>query len=147
MELGDRVATGSQLGNLGLVYSAQGKFEYAMQHHVKALEIAESVSDRPGMATQSANIGFVSSKLHNFEDAVRFHLEALAIEKALGIKAGIARELDNLAGAYCALWQMEKAAEAGEAALELYEELYGIDDPRAQELIANLNYIHNRMEG
>jgi hypothetical protein len=42
---------------------------------------------------------------------------------------------------------MEKAAEAGEAALELYGALYGIDDPRAGELIANLEYIHNQMQG
>ena len=120
------------MGNLGLVYSAQGKVEYAMQHHLKALEIAQSVSDRSGVATQLANIGFVSSKMHNFEDAVRFHLQAVEIEKSLGRKAAIARELDNLAGAYCALGQMEKAAKAGEAGLELYKELYGVDDPRAQ---------------
>jgi tetratricopeptide (TPR) repeat protein len=144
--IGDRQMEGNQLGNLGLVFSAQGELDDAMEYYSKALTIAEEISDMLGVATQSANVGFLCSRRHDFDSALRYHSRALNIEESLGRKAGVARQYDNLAGVYFELGRFNDAVESAEAGLRLYEELYGSEDDRFQELHFNLDRVRARMK-
>ena len=52
-------ARSASLGNIGVVYQAQGKSKEALEHYQKALDIDREIGKKEGVANQLCNIGVV----------------------------------------------------------------------------------------
>ena len=82
--LGDNIARGEQLGNIGSVYRDIEKWDTALEVYFKALEIFREADHRMGVADQYSNIGYAYSRQRKFVDAFQFFGKAKALYDELG---------------------------------------------------------------
>ena len=71
------------LHNMGVEYDHQGKYEEALKHYLRALEIKEKKLgvDHPDVATTLNNIGLVYDKQGKYAEALPYYEKALEIDE------------------------------------------------------------------
>ncbi len=94
--VGDRRGEATTLNNIGLVYSALGEKQKALDYYNQALPILRAVGDRRGEATTLNNIGGVYNDLGEKQKALDFYNQALPILRAVGDRGGEATTLNNI---------------------------------------------------
>jgi tetratricopeptide (TPR) repeat protein len=89
---------------MGVEYDHQGKYEEALKHYLRALEIREKKlgSGHPTVATTLYNIGSVYRHQGKYEEALQYYLRALEIrENKLGSDhPDVAGTLNNIGSVY-----------------------------------------------
>jgi tetratricopeptide (TPR) repeat protein len=94
--VGDRGVEATTLNNIGLVYSALGEKQKALDYYNQALPILRAVGDRRGEATTLNNIGLVYDDLGEKQKALDYYNQALPLIRAVGDPSGEATILDNI---------------------------------------------------
>ncbi len=129
----------SVLGNLGLVYSALGQVDKAIEYYQKALAIDKEIGDRRGEGNRLGNLGSAYSDLGQVEKAIEYYQKALAIAQEIGDRRNEGAHLGSLGLAYSDLGQVDKAIEYYQKALAIAQE---IGDRRNEGvLLNNLGYV------
>jgi signal transduction histidine kinase len=103
---------------LGQLYSAQGKYEQALQQHKKALAVARAARDRFREARSLDDIGEVYGATDNNEKSLANHQVALSIWRALNDKRGIAESYNHIGSLYYRQHNIDSAIANGLVALE-----------------------------
>jgi tetratricopeptide (TPR) repeat protein len=83
-EIGDRIAEGASLGNLGNCYHSLGNYPRAIDHHQQSLAIAREIGDRIAEGASLGNLGLCYSSLGDYPRAIDHHEQALAIARETG---------------------------------------------------------------
>ena len=123
----NRRGEATTLNNIGLVYSALGEKQKALDYYNQALPIRRAVGDSGGEATTLSNIGVVYSALGAKQKALDFYNQALPIYRAVGDsealrrnRGGEATTLNNIGRVYSALGAKQKALDFYNQALPIY---------------------------
>jgi tetratricopeptide (TPR) repeat protein len=87
-EFGYRQGEASDLGNIGLVYSAKGDLGNALKYLTDALKIHREFGYRQGEANQLGNIGLVYSAKGDLGNALKYLTEALNVLDRCGLVYG-----------------------------------------------------------
>ena len=92
------------LNCIGTIYQQQGIFDLALQHHTKALQLYQTVSNEkhPKMAICYHNIGSYYHAQNNYPKAAEYYQKALNIRKAIygECHPEIANSYNNIGGLY-----------------------------------------------
>ena len=97
-EVGDRLAEGIVLGNLGTLHNDQGRMEEARADYEAALAIHREVGDRVCEGVDARQPGQVCTR-DRAEDEARAHYEAaLAVDREVGDRRGEGIVLGDLGG-------------------------------------------------
>jgi tetratricopeptide (TPR) repeat protein len=110
-DAGDQAAEAHALGDLGVVYSRQGRSDQAIDHHQQALTVARRLGERPGEARALGNLGIAYSHLGQLEQAAEHQRQVLGVFRDLGDRANEARALGNLGDVSWRLGQPERAVD------------------------------------
>ncbi len=76
------------MGNIGLIYSAQGDLDSALKSHRDALDIHREIGYRQGEANALGNIGLVLEGKGQLDEALKYLEEALSILNRHGLAHG-----------------------------------------------------------
>jgi class 3 adenylate cyclase len=99
-ESGDKRRMYTTLGNIGGLYTDQGKYSEALEYLLKSLHIAEELNDKSGIAIQTGNIGGTYASLKQYNAALAYFFKAMRIAEETGDKQSIAIALGNAGEAY-----------------------------------------------
>ncbi|MCA9694086.1 MAG: tetratricopeptide repeat protein, partial [Myxococcales bacterium] len=137
---GDRVIEGQLEDLLGLVHHTAGKYQEAVRHHERAVDIlGEALGEKhPRVAQSLNNLANSLGALARRDDAIAMHRRALAIrEEALGPAHPIvAQSLSNLGLQLGETGAHDEAIAVHERALEIRRAALG---PSHGEVIESLN--------
>ena len=122
-EVSDRIGEGTAYRNLGNAYYRLGKFQEAIDYHIKCLSIAKEVGDRDGEGTAYGNLGNAYCSLGKFQEAIDYHIKCLSIAKEVGDRAGEGRAYGYLGTAYCSLGKLEEAIKYYNKCLSIVKEV------------------------
>ncbi|MBN8454662.1 tetratricopeptide repeat protein [Accumulibacter sp.] len=122
-DIGDRLAEGASLGNLGNAYAALGDARKAIEFHEQALVIDREIGDRRGEGADLANLGLAYGALGDAGRAIELYEQTLTIAREIGDRRGEGNTLGNLGNAYCSLGDARKAIELHEQALVIAREI------------------------
>ena len=111
------------LGNIGLIFQDQGKYDEAMEHHQAALAIHRELGHRQGEANQLGNIGIILLNHGKYDEAMEHYQAALAIDRELGYRQGEAVALGNIGLVFQDQGKYDEAMEHHQAALAIDLEL------------------------
>jgi signal transduction histidine kinase len=114
----DRKFEAEALSNLAHVFSIQGNYSRALDHHKKALRITRAVKDRYAEALSLNNIGVLYEMMKNEEKSLANHQVALEIRQALKDQRGIAQSYNHIGWWYHRHNDPDKAITIGKLALE-----------------------------
>ncbi len=118
---------------LGVLSSAEGNYDEALDHHLKALALRERLNgpDHPVVAESLNNLGEVYRQKGKKDESLRAHERALAIwKKALGPEhPQVARCLDNIGQELLARGEKDAALLDIEQALRIREKSLGPEHP------------------
>jgi tetratricopeptide (TPR) repeat protein len=95
--------------SIGLVYSALGEKQKALDYYNQALLLRRVAGDRVGEAATLTNIGVVYDDLGEKQKALDSHNQALPLMRAVGNRAGEAVTLTNIGAVYAGLGEKQKA--------------------------------------
>jgi tetratricopeptide (TPR) repeat protein/transcriptional regulator with XRE-family HTH domain len=98
--LGDRLAEGRALNNLGIVYSDLGDFPKAIGYYQQRLIIARAIGDRLGEGSTLNNLGLTYIDLGQPFRAISYFEQDLVIARELGDRLGESCTLGSLGDAY-----------------------------------------------
>ena len=82
---GDKNGMRRHLGNMGVVFKIQGRFDIALDYTFKALKIAQEMKRLDGIAYWSASIGSIYTETKKFEKAEKYLLDGLKIYKEIKV--------------------------------------------------------------
>lgn len=106
------------LFNLADLYTMQGNYTEALEHHKRALAINRARGDRYAEAVSLNNIGVLYALMKNEAKSLANHQVSLEIRQALKDKRGLAESYNNLAGWYYRQNDFAGAIHHGTLALE-----------------------------
>lgn len=136
----DNVALALSLGNLAVVYSAQGRYAEAEPLYVRALGIQQEKKgiEHPDVALTLVNLAEVYKAQGRYPEAEPLYKRALAIsEKAKGPEhRDVATNMNNLATLYHAQGRYAEAELLLKQALRIFEKAKG---PEHRDFAASLN--------
>ena len=108
--------------NIGSFYTAQGRYDEALDAYGLALNLYIQQSNRAGEALARNNIGTVMLNIGDMEQAEAFYLEALAIYEEIGDLPGKGQTLNDLGRLYDRSKQFDQARSYYRRAIdEVYE--------------------------
>jgi tetratricopeptide (TPR) repeat protein len=110
-KLGDRLAEGGLLGNLGLAYSDQGNYRQAVQCHEQCLAIMREMGNQRDERSALANLGQAYHYLGEPRRAIDCYEKSLAIARKLGDRAGEGCSVSGLGNSYLAVGEYRRAIE------------------------------------
>ncbi len=151
MELGYEVSkkTGNRecenlcLGRIGITYKDSKSYTIALAFHLKALEIARSISHHFGESLHLGNCGVCYRRMKNYQKAISFHEEAFRISKNINDRQLEMLWSSNLGLDYLAIKDLNKAVDYLENALLISNE---IDDALGKSFIMqNLGDCYHRL--
>ena len=115
-EIRDDIGLSHAHSVLGSLYTAQGKYEAALQQHQKSLAIRKRIQSRRGIADSHYNLGTTYEKMGQIDQALNYAFQSLAVDQKLGntLNLGLSYKkiaaLDLLKGRYDdAKWFLLKA--------------------------------------
>ena len=94
--LGDDLALGASIKNLGNVYLDRTDFDRATALYEESLEIRRRIGDRRGVAETLNNLGVIADRHDDWDRAAGLYEQSLELFKVFGDKQGEARVLMNL---------------------------------------------------
>jgi CHAT domain-containing protein/Tfp pilus assembly protein PilF len=119
-EAGDRAEEAVLLNNIGLVYSALGEQQKALEYYSQSLPLLRAVGDRSLEATTLTNIGLVYSALGEQQKALEYYSQSLPLWRAVGDRRGEATTLTSIGSVYSQLGEQQKALEYYSQSLPLF---------------------------
>jgi CHAT domain-containing protein/tetratricopeptide (TPR) repeat protein len=119
-EAGDRAEEAVLLNNIGLVYSALGEQQKALEYYSQSLPLLRAVGDRSLEATTLTNIGLVYSALGEQQKALEYYSQSLPLWRAVGDRRGEATTLTSIGLVYSQLGEQQKALEYYSQSLPLF---------------------------
>jgi tetratricopeptide (TPR) repeat protein len=121
---------GTLANDLGLLYQARGKWEWAIEYCERSLAIEEKVGDEHGMAPTLNNLGTVYKDKGEWERAIEYYGRSLAILEKVGDEVGAATTMYNIASLYEDMDRYDETVELLERVVEI-DELVGIQTWKA----------------
>jgi tetratricopeptide (TPR) repeat protein len=118
-ELGDRLAEGGLLGNLGLAYSDRGRYRQAVECHEQCLAIMCALGNGPRERNALSNLGQAYYYLGEHRRAIGCHEKSLAISRKIGDRSAEGRSVSDLGNSYLALGEYRRAIECHEQSLAI----------------------------
>ncbi|MFJ4798731.1 AfsR/SARP family transcriptional regulator [Kitasatospora purpeofusca] len=138
-ELAARVLT-----ELGDCHALTRRYQDAVRHHERALELHRANHDRDGEAATLLGLGSAHDRLNRPQEAVRCWRQARVIFAELGNRLGAATCLVNLARSYRALERFDEAVSHDRDALAAFR---GLDDEHGQaRALAGLGELHQLLD-
>ncbi len=98
------------LFNLGHLYTLQGKYNEALDHHKQALSIRRSLTDKKTEALSLNDIGELYKLMGNNEKALANHVVALEIRRVLQDQHALAESYNNIGVLYFQQKNFQRAA-------------------------------------
>lgn len=95
--------------NIGIVYSKQGIYAEALEHHLKGLSLSEKYKDDYGFISSYNNIGILYTNLQNYGKALEYYHKCLKIQQRKGAGYGISNTYQNIGELYRLQKQYDKA--------------------------------------
>lgn len=92
----DKQFEAEALFNLGHLYTLQGHYSEALDHHKKALAIVRREGDRHAEARSLNDIGVLYGLMQNDDKSLANHLVSLEIRQSLNDQNGIAESYNNI---------------------------------------------------
>jgi tetratricopeptide (TPR) repeat protein len=129
------------IGNIGYIYSLQGKMEEALAYYRRSLKIQEEIGHKEGIASVLNNIGLVYSEQGKVKEAFSYFTQSLKIREEISDTDGIALSLNNIASMYSEQGQVKDALVYYRRSLNIYEEI-GHKEGIARA-ISNIGKIYN----
>jgi DNA-binding SARP family transcriptional activator len=117
--LGDRVAQGRLLNNLGLAYGRAGRAEDTLACVLEALDLARE-ADQEAVPRRLQNAGITLAVLGRLDEAIGYLQEGLALIRAAGDANGEARILLSLGSTYRMRHDIPEAVSHLQAALKTF---------------------------
>ncbi|MBT7806879.1 tetratricopeptide repeat protein [Candidatus Poribacteria bacterium] len=114
---------GAALGNLGVVYELQGRWQEAEGCYDQSLAIFKGLGDRHGEGQTLNNLGIVYRLQGKWQEAERCYDQSLAIKRELGHRHGEAQTLSNLGIAYEQQGKWQEAEGCYDQSLAILREL------------------------
>ncbi|MCA9885909.1 MAG: tetratricopeptide repeat protein, partial [Anaerolineae bacterium] len=111
------------LNNIGLIYSALGEKQVALNYHLQALPLTKRVNDPRSEAATFNNIGLVYDSLGYKQQALDYYEMALPLVKQVGDIQSEATILNNMAGIHRFMGNLTLALRHSEQALILRREM------------------------
>jgi tetratricopeptide (TPR) repeat protein len=137
---GNRAAVGIALGNLGIVYAAQGRWAEAIAAYEASLAIGREVGNRQGEGQTLNNLGLVYADQGRWAEAIATYETSLVIYREVGDRHGEEQTLNNLGNAYAAQGRWAEATATYEASRAICREV--ADRHGEGQTLNNLGYVH-----
>lgn len=123
--------------SLGIVLRDLGRYDEAMQHSQKALELTENSKTT---ASAQNNLGTINRRMGRYEEALKIYLEAVETYHQLGMKDEEATVNNNIGMVYSSMEMDEKAIEYHNKAKDYFTET---NNPKGiSEAINNIGIIY-----
>jgi CheY-like chemotaxis protein len=122
-ETGDEHGMAVCHNNLGNVYYATERYDEALQHLLRALDLYTETDDERLAASTLNNIGLLYHDVERFDDAQQSLERALSIEERINDQPGIALSLNNLGMVYDAWDKHREALDHYQRSLRVREEI------------------------
>ena len=113
----------SILNNIGVVYRRLDDYNTALDFHLKALKIAESISDKKNISVSWNSIGNINTFLANYPEALFNFRRALELETSTQNKLGEAINCNNIGEVHAMIGNIDSATYYFERSLNLNVEL------------------------
>ena len=117
--VGDPSGIADMNSHLGNVYVSLGKYQKAINHYKKSLEISTAIGHQSGIARVNCNLGNAYRSLGEYQKAIKHYEKSLELNSAIGDLSGIGDNHCNLGSAYVSLAQYQKAINHYEKGLEI----------------------------
>lgn len=130
--------------NIAQIFVTQRKYENAIKHYQKVLNICESnKGDELSIAQIYVNIASVYCKTHNYQVALRLYKNALAIqERLLGINhPTTASTIENIASVHYNLSNLSESLDWHYRALNILTNTLGENHPDIANILNNIGVI------
>lgn len=114
------------LGNIGNVFSSQGKLDQALEYYRQLAEILKELDRQVGLANYHNNVGIIYKTRGKLKEALKNYERGIEIYKEVGNRLGQAMVLNNMGVIYRRWREYGEAWRRYEQALEL---LKALDDP------------------
>ena len=122
MQVGDPAVRAHAMISLGIVCWRLGRFKEAVDHHERALELADRAGDNAALGRALVGLGIVYWQLGRSADTIRCSERALELYRETGDRIGQARVLGNLGSLHTKLGRYPPAIEYHNEALRLFRE-------------------------
>ena len=106
------------LFNLGRLFTIQGNYKEALNHHKSALAVVRTLGDRGAEASSLNDIGILYSQMNNEQKSLANHQVALDIREELNDAEGLAQSYNSIGGLYFKQNDFARAIANGLAGLE-----------------------------
>ena len=120
--LGDRVAEGEALNNLGAALTGLGRYDEARTAYQEAAAIFHWLGDQRAEGESSTNLGVALSGLRRYDEALTAHQKAAAIFRQTGDRQAEGTVLNNLGVVLRALERDSEARTAYQDAMAIFRE-------------------------
>ncbi len=117
-----KVCKADALNMMGFAHRVQGEYPLAIDEHLQALSIYESLNHQRGIASALNNIGVVYRFEGSYDKALDFFLRSLPLREALGNPVDIAASLNNIGEIYRLKKDYDKAFSYQQRALKVREQ-------------------------
>jgi len=122
---GDRSGESATLGNLGLVYTNEGRWGEAIDTYETSLGILRELGDRLAEGQTLNNLGLVYSNQGRWDEAIGVLTTSLAISREMGDRHGEGGTLSNLGEVYYKQGRWDETIETLKTSLGIFRELGG----------------------
>ena len=144
-EIKDRRWEGTDLSNIGVVYSKSGQYQKALESYQQALAIHREIKDRRGEGIDLSNIGVVYKKLGEYQQAKEAFQDSIAIEKSISV-GETWKAQRGLASTEAKLNQPEPAIKHYEQALDNIERLRaGLEKEHKLSFMQNKQFVYDEL--
>ncbi|OUC93889.1 ATP-binding protein [Streptomyces swartbergensis] len=121
--LGDREGEGQSLHNLSIANLRLRRFEEAVRHGNRCLELRREIGDHYGEGRTLDALGRIHYMMGRFDDAVEYGEKSLAIARRIQDRYSESAVLCNLVPAYQAMQRYTEAIACGQESLTIRTEL------------------------
>ena len=124
-------------GCIGVIYHTRGKYDLALEHYFKALEIAEKINDSHEILSMHNDIAITYSSMANYRQAETHLLIAEKLSLELNDSIGLAETRQKLCNIYIVKEDYTTALKYGEESLRILSA--SPDVPAIKLMLANQN--------
>ncbi len=134
---------GNTLRLFTTVYWRQGKYDIALEHVQKSLEVMEEINDMQGISLALNALGLVSYDMGQYDKSLEYYSKALDIMERTGNKYFITLVFNNLGLLYSSLGRFDIALDYNQKSLELRERIG--DKEGISASLGNMGNLYNSM--
>lgn len=123
LEIGDRAAEGSALGNLGINYRNLGDYKQAIDYYQQSLKLSRDAEDKRVEGNAWCNLGWAYHNLGDYQRALDCYYQHLSLARSIGDRRGEGIVLGNLGLTYSHLKCYEQATDFYQQSLVVNHEV------------------------